>query len=98
MSIAQLETLYQAAVDALDSGDYDTAIRKALALKARLATTANVTRNLAGGGSQGLTWGGAAELNEFIAQCRKLKAESVYGSAGLQQIPITYKRPSAVEE
>jgi hypothetical protein len=95
MSVSQIEALYTAAVAALDSGDFDTAIRKALAAKARLALTPNVTRSLAGGGQQGLSWANAAALDKFVAECRNLKAQSLAeSSGGIQQTKVTYARPS----
>lgn len=94
MSMAQLDTLYAAAVAALDGGDYDTAITKAMALRVRLATTPNLSRNLSGGGSQSVTWGGAEGLDRFIAECRRAKASAAAARSGpFQQTKITYARP-----
>jgi hypothetical protein len=94
MSIAQLDSLYAEAVAALDAGDYDTAIAKALALKVRLAATPNLSRSLAGGGQQSLAWGGAQGLDQFIAEVRKLKAQMLAErSGGIQQTKIIYARP-----
>ncbi|MDQ3288923.1 MAG: hypothetical protein M3Q42_11835 [Pseudomonadota bacterium] len=94
MSASQLETLYSEAVAALDAGDYDTAITKAMAVKVRLATMPNVERSLGGGGKQRTEWANAASLNTFILECRRLKGASL----GLQQSKITYARPSLSED
>jgi hypothetical protein len=98
MSLADLNTLYAAAASALDSGDYDTAIAKAMAIKLRLATTPNLTRALAGGGSQGMSFN-PAELDSFIQQCRQLKAEAAHATAGpFRTTAIQYQRPGVVED
>jgi hypothetical protein len=93
MSVAQLESLYSEAVAALESGDYDTAILKAMAIKARLGTTPNVLRSLGGGGQQQLQWANVAAMNSFIADCRSLKNQARAESLGIQQTKITYARP-----
>jgi outer membrane protein assembly factor BamD (BamD/ComL family) len=41
MSIAQLDTLYAAAVAAIDEADWSTAVAKLMAIQVRLATTPN---------------------------------------------------------
>lgn len=92
MALADLESLYAAAVSALESGSYDTAITKALALKARLATTPNIGRSL-GSGSQSLAWANAVALDSFIAECRKLKVQANAATYGMQRTKITYARP-----
>lgn len=93
MSIAELETLYAAAVAAIDAADYDTAIAKIMAMKARLATTPNLTRGLGGGGSQSITWN-PAQLDSLIADCRKMQAAAL-SAGGITLIPVTYARPDA---
>lgn len=99
MSIAQIESLYGEAVAALDAGDYQTAIRKAIACKARLATTPNISRSLAGGGQQGMSWANAAALDEFIKEARKLLAQDLaQSSGGLQQTKIIYARAEESSE
>ncbi len=92
MSIAELNTLYAAAVAAMEDADYATAITKLMSTKARLATTPNLTRSLAGGGNQGITWN-AAELDTLIAQCRQLQAAAAHSSGGIfQTSEVVYTR------
>ena len=92
MSFADLESLYVAAVAALEAGDYATAIRKALACKMRLATLPDAERSLAGGGRQQLTLANAAALDGFIAQCKQLQSSTVAASRGVQRTKIEYGR------
>ena len=93
MTIAELNTLYSAAVSALDSGDYATAISKAMAMQVRLATTPNLTRNLGGGGSQAIAWT-SESIAEFIAQARRLQSAARAAASGgpFQTTKVTYKR------
>lgn len=99
MSIAQIDALYAEAVAALDSGAYDTAIRKAQAVRIRLATTPNLSRSLAGGGSQSIAWASVAAIDQFIAECRKAKAAArAEAVGGLQQTKITYARPESTDD
>jgi hypothetical protein len=93
MSISELNTLYTEAVAAIDAADYDLAIRKLMAVKARLATTPNITRALAGSGSQGISWA-PAQIDSLIAQCRQLKAAARAATSGpFQQTKVVYRRP-----
>lgn len=94
MSIAELNTLYTAAVAAMDSADWDTAITKLMAMQARLASTPNITRALGGGGSQGIAWN-AASLKDLIAECRRNKAAVTAAASETgpwQTTKVTYKR------
>lgn len=98
MSIAELNTLYAEVVAAIDAASYDTAIAKIMAMKARLATTPNLSRSLGGGGSQSVTWN-ATQLDSLIADCRKLKAAAAHASSGpFVQIPVTYQRPDVTDD
>lgn len=96
MSLSDLNTLYAAAVAALDAADYATAIRKAMAIQARLATTPNVTRDLAGGGSQGLSFN-PSQLDSFIANCRKLATAASFSTA-IPVSKITYERAETTDD
>jgi len=92
MSIAELNTLYTAASAAMESADWDTAINKLMAMQARLASTPNISRNLGGGGSQGITWN-SATLADLITNCRRQKAAALAASGGpWQTTEITYTR------
>jgi len=98
MTVSELNTLYATANTALDSGDYAAAITAALQAKMILATKPNVSRNLAGGGSQSLAWANAVAIDSFIAHVRHLQAASAHATHGpFQQIPITYARPDDVD-
>jgi hypothetical protein len=93
MSIAQLETLYDAAAAALESGDYDAAIAKALGLKLRLAAMPDVER-----AAIKVLWANVGALDSFISECRRLKATAIGASGGpFQSTPITYARPNSVD-
>lgn len=97
MSIAQLNTLYDAAVAAMDAADFGTAILKLMAIKARLATTPNLSRAIAGGGSEAIAWN-AAEIDSLIAQCRQIQASAIHTLGGpWQQTKVTYARPACSE-
>ena len=97
MSIAQLDALYDAYVVAEDAADYDTAISCLRKLRALLAKTANISRSLAGGGSQSISFNGV-NLDSAIADCRRAKAAAIHASAGLfQRTKVTYARADAVD-
>lgn len=97
MSIVELNNLFSQATAALDAGNYDLAIQKAMAIQVRLATTPNVTRSLAGGGSQALSFN-PAQLDSFISGCRQMKAAATHRTVGpFQQCKIVYCRPEAVD-
>ena len=94
MSIAELNTLYSAAATAMEAGDWDTAITKLMAMQARLASTPNLTRNLAGGGSQAIAWNGV-NITELIGQCRINKAQALSAASAsgpFQSTKVTYTR------
>ncbi len=96
MSIAQLDTLYEAAVVAMDTGDFDKAILKLMAIKARLATTPNVSRGL-GSGSSSITWN-AAEIDSLIGQCKQMQASVSAAAAGpFLQTKVVYQRAEVDE-
>jgi hypothetical protein len=93
MTIAELDTLYSAAVAAIDAGSWSTAIAKLMAMKARLATMPNLARNLSGGGSQSITWN-ATQLDSLIADCRRQQAASYAANSSYgpyQQSKVTYE-------
>ncbi len=94
MSIAELNTLYTAAADAMASAEWDTAIQKLMAIQARVASTPNVTRNLPGGGSQSLTFN-PGSLSKTIADCRRQKAAALAAASTAgpwQTTKVTYAR------
>ncbi len=95
MSIAQLDALYAAYLAALDAADYDTAILKLMAMKARLASTPNLSRHLGSGGRQSIEWN-PGELDSLIAQCRQLQTAAAVATGGIiQTSKIVYARPTA---
>jgi hypothetical protein len=97
MSLAQIEALYTAAVNALDNGDYDTATQKAIACQMRLATTPDIDRMLGAGGQQRMAWTNAGALDRFIAECRKLKSQTIAAISGPQQTKVVYGRPESLD-
>jgi hypothetical protein len=99
MSIAELNTLYTAAIAARAAGDYDTAILHAQSILLRLATMPNVTQG-SGGDTQGLTFPGADSVREFIATTNQAKAAALHAAGGgiFRQSKIVYARPDAVED
>lgn len=96
MSIAELNALYVAAIAALDAGDYDTAIRKAIAVKLRLATTPDSTQG-SGAAATSLAWANAAAIDDFVANCRRLQVQAAAAASGgpFRQSAVTYARPAA---
>lgn len=98
MSVAELETIYDAAVAALDAGEYLTAKLGFMKLVARRAAMPDVERSLGGAGRQGIKWRDV-DLNSLIAQCDKMLTASRVASGGVfQQIPVTYKRVDATDD
>lgn len=94
MSVATLETYRDAAIAALVSADYSSAITNALAAKMLLATMANAMRG-AGGNQQQYSWDRVA-IDTFIGQCRILQSQAAHADAtdggAFRQIPISYSR------
>lgn len=95
MSLAALQAKRNAAIAALESGDYDGAIRAAMAAKLLLATMPNATR-ATGSGSQSLAWNATA-IDQFIAQCRQLQAAAAVSAGGIRRTNIRLRRPGATE-
>ena len=94
MSIAELNTLYTAAVAEIDAGDYAAAVKKLMAIQVRLATTPNLNRATGGGGSQSITWN-AAEIDSLIAQCNRMTSAATAAASGpFQQSKIKWARLS----
>lgn len=95
MSVAQIEALYEAAVAALDAGNYDVAIVNALKVKIRLSTTPNIMRTLTGSGQTNMMWANVAAIDFFIKECKVLKATALASSSGgpFQRTKIIYDRP-----
>jgi len=93
MSVAEINSLYAAAIAGLEAGNYQLAIVKALACKMRLATTPNIARMLAGGGNEAMQWANAAAIDSFIAECKKLQSAAAAASNGIQRTKLVYRRP-----
>lgn len=94
MTIAELNTLYSSAAAAMASASWDDAITYLMQMQARLASTPNIMRQLAGGGSQQIQWN-ASQIDALIVQCRRNQAAAV-GAASTggpwQTSKVTYKR------
>jgi hypothetical protein len=101
MSIADLNTLYAAAVAASDAGDYDLAIGKGRAILARLATMGKIART-ASGDSQSMDFPGYEAIKAFIAECNQAKANAALTAASnsgvFRQSKIRYQRATAAED
>lgn len=94
MSIAELNSLYSSAAAAMASADWDGAITYLMQMQARLASTPNIMRQLAGGGSQQIQWN-ASQIAALIADCRRQSTAAAVAAetAGpWQSIKVTYKR------
>jgi len=95
MTIADLESLYTAFSAARNAGNYDAAIGYVMDMKARLASTPNLSRALGGGGSQSIAWN-PSQLDSLIADCRKMKAAAAHAASGpFVTVPVTYQRPDS---
>ena len=95
MSVAELETIYDAAVAALDAGNYASAKLGFMKLMARRAAMPDVERSLGGAGRQAIKWRDV-DLNSLIAQCDKMLASVAHASSGpFVMVPVTYARPAA---
>lgn len=96
-SVAELESLYTAAVAAMDSGDYLTAKQGFLKVMARRAVTPDLEQSLGTAGRQSIKWRDV-DLTSLIAECDKMLAASRTARRGpISTIPIRYKRPSATD-
>ncbi len=98
MTIAELNTLYSSAVANMDAADWDSAITDLMKMQARLASTPNISRALAGGGNQSIAWT-SASIKDLIAECRRnatrATLEAATNTGGpWQASKVTYKRPS----
>jgi hypothetical protein len=94
MSISDIETLEAAARAAMAAAEWDNAISYLLQLKARLVSTPNLTRNLAGGGSQSISWN-SADIESLVAECRRQKAAGAVAASDTgpwQATKVTYTR------
>lgn len=89
MSISDIESLNTAYVSAVDAGSWDAALKVLTKIAVRLATTPNVSRSLAGGGDQSIQWTSQSVAEQQMF-CRKMKAEALAESTGIQQTKITY--------
>lgn len=94
MSIAELNALYASAASAMASASWESAITYLMQMQARLASTPNVSRQLAGGGAQSIAWN-SATIADLIAQCRKNLASSrasANTTGPWQTTKVTYRR------
>jgi len=89
MSLSGIETLNTAYVAAVDAENWDAALKVLSKIAVRLATTPNVSRSMAGGGNQSIQWT-SQSIAEQQAFCRRMKAEALAESTGIQQTKVTY--------
>lgn len=93
-AVADLDTLYDAAIAADASADYGTAARHARAILLRLATIPNAQRSF-GGGSQGLTFPGGESVQAFLDRVEKLARGAAVAAGGpFKCSKVTYARPT----
>lgn len=93
MSVAELNAIYDAAVAALDAGDYAAAKLGFMKLMARRAAMPDVERSLGSAGRQSIRWRDV-DLNSLIAQCDRLLAAAAHAASGpFVMVPVTYSRP-----
>lgn len=98
MSIAELEAIYDAAIAALDAGNYQSAKLGFMKLAARRAAMPDVEKSLGSAGRQSIKWRDV-DLTSLISQCDKLIAAAAHATAGpFVQIPVTYARPDSSGE
>lgn len=93
MTIAGINSLYDAAAAAMGAADWDSAISYLLQLQARLASTPNVSRSQ-GGGSQSFTFN-PGDIAGLIANCRRQKAAATAAastSGPWQTCKVNYTR------
>lgn len=95
MTVAELNALYEAAVAALDAGNYTAAISAALKAKMRLATMPDAAR-----GGVSMSWNNAVAIDSWIQQVRQLQVVDIQENAAVsggpfQQIKVNYTRPDA---
>lgn len=95
MSVADLEAIYDAAVEALDAGDYQAAKLGFMKLMARRAAMPDVDRSLGTAGRQSIKWRDV-DLASLIAQCDKMLAAAAHTASGpFRMVPVTYARPAS---
>ncbi len=93
-----ITTIAQQAQAAFANADYDTAIVKAGQVQALIMGTPNLARNLAGGGSQSISWPGGGTVEQFIALCRRLQTQARITAGGpFQTSKVVYERPTTTE-
>jgi len=86
ISIAQIETLINESITAMDAGDYATAIVKATAAQARLGLVPDAERSEASGGSFNFD---RRTIGEYLDNLRNLQREN--GTVTMSPIEITYE-------
>lgn len=93
VSVSRLTALAEAAIAALENGDYATAIRSALAIKPLLAATPDMSRSSAGD-SQSMSFRNAEAIDSFVKECRQLQNQAAAQSSGgpFAQSLVRYQR------
>lgn len=90
--VSRINVLMESADAALAAGDYSAAEVYAIRAQGLIGGMPNLTQ-----GDRSMTWTPAG-IGQFIANCRRLKAESSAGSTGIQQSKVTYARPTATDD
>lgn len=76
------------------AADWSAAITTLMQIQTRLATTPNIERQLAGGGSQKVGWN-ASTISDLIANCRRNAASASVANSTVgpwQTTKVKYKR------
>lgn len=98
MSISELNTIYDAAIAALDAGDYQAAKIGFMKLAARRAAMPDTERSLGSGGRQSIRWRDV-DLTSLIAQCDRMLAAAAHATSGpFVMVPVRYARPDSSGE
>jgi hypothetical protein len=92
MSLARLEALAEAAIAALEAGDYVTAIQRAISIKPLLAVTPELTRG-SSGDSQAMAFRSGDAIDAFVRECRQAANRAAAESSGpFAQSLVRYQR------
>jgi hypothetical protein len=85
--------LQNAAIAAMDAGDWDTAIVKLMALQ--LCRPTSMNEGTTGGATKGIQFD---RIDSLIKQCKQMKAAAAAERGGpIRQTRIIYQRPDAAE-
>jgi hypothetical protein len=94
ITVASLNSAMDAAVTALLSGDYATALRQAVAAQGILTVLPELSRSAGtGGGSQAAKWTQPG-IDQFVGRVSRLQGASL----GVQSVPIEIVKPEVLDD